>query len=113
MTTIVILSCSGITGEIHLNDQGVRRRHHSVAHYQGGQLVLIAEIADGYREVRSVEWPGGSLPTDQLQTPGAVQPNPLLFFLKMSCFKGNVGETFETRGGSHMGFPESIDTILN
>ena len=30
-----------------------------------------------------------------------------------NCFKGNIGETPERRGGSHMGFPERIDTILN
>ena len=29
------------------------------------------------------------------------------------CFKDNVGETFEKRGGAHMGFSERIDTILN
>ena len=27
-------------------------------------------------------------------------------------FKGNVGETFERRDGSHMGFSQPIDTIL-
>ena len=31
-----------------------------------------------------------------------------------SCFKGNVGETSERRGGAHiMGFSERMDTILN
>ena len=29
-----------------------------------------------------------------------------------NCFKGNFGDTFERRGGAHMGFPERIDTIL-
>ena len=30
-----------------------------------------------------------------------------------NCFKGDVGKTFERRGGAHMIFSESIDTILN
>ena len=30
-----------------------------------------------------------------------------------NCFKGDVGETSERRGGAHMGFSERIDTILN
>ena len=30
-----------------------------------------------------------------------------------NCFKGNVGETPERRGGSHMGLPELIDTTWN
>ena len=29
------------------------------------------------------------------------------------CFKGNVGQISERRGGAHMGFSELIDTILN
>ena len=29
------------------------------------------------------------------------------------CFKGNVGESFERRGGAHMCFSERINTILN
>ena len=29
------------------------------------------------------------------------------------CFKGNIRETSERRGGAHMGFLERIDTILN
>ena len=28
-------------------------------------------------------------------------------------FKGNVGETFEGRGGAHIGFSQRIDTLLN
>ena len=30
-----------------------------------------------------------------------------------SCFKGNVRETSEIRGGARMGFSERIDAILN
>ena len=30
-----------------------------------------------------------------------------------NCFKGNVRETSERRGGAHMGFSKRIDTILN
>ena len=30
-----------------------------------------------------------------------------------NCFKGNVGETSERRGGAHMGFSERIDTTWN
>ena len=30
-----------------------------------------------------------------------------------NCFKGNIGETPERRGGVHMGLPERIDTILS
>ena len=30
-----------------------------------------------------------------------------------NCFKGDVGETSERRGGAHMGFSERIYTILN
>ena len=30
-----------------------------------------------------------------------------------NCFKGNVGETSERRGGAHMGFSERIDTTFN
>ena len=30
-----------------------------------------------------------------------------------NCFKGNLGETRERRGGAHMGLLERIDTILN
>ena len=32
---------------------------------------------------------------------------------RWNCFKGNIGETPERRGGAHMGLPECIDTILN
>ena len=30
-----------------------------------------------------------------------------------NCFKGNIGETPERRGGAHMGLPKRIDTIWN
>ena len=30
-----------------------------------------------------------------------------------NCFRGDVGETSETRGRAHMGFYERINTILN
>ena len=30
-----------------------------------------------------------------------------------NCFKGNIGETTERRGGAYMGLPERIDTVLN
>ena len=30
-----------------------------------------------------------------------------------NCFKGNMGQTSERRGGAYMGFSERIDTILN
>ena len=30
-----------------------------------------------------------------------------------NCFKGNIGETFERRGGAHMDFFERLNTILN
>ena len=33
--------------------------------------------------------------------------------IKTVCFKGNVGETSERRGGAHMGFSARIDAILN
>ena len=30
-----------------------------------------------------------------------------------NCFKDNIRDTPERRGGAHMGLPEHIDTILN
>ena len=30
-----------------------------------------------------------------------------------NCFKGNTGKTPERQGGAYVGFPNTIDTILN
>ena len=51
--------------------------------------------------------------TEEVDNLNYSQVRPLVS-IDQGCFKGNIGETPERRGGAHnMGLPERIDTIFN
>ncbi|XP_076452496.1 LOW QUALITY PROTEIN: atrial natriuretic peptide receptor 1-like [Babylonia areolata] len=61
------LTLTGRTGQLDLDAEGVRKRHSCLLHYQGGQLVEVADLSGGFKSLTDIDWPGGRVPSDTFQ----------------------------------------------
>ena len=90
-----------LTSDLHLGRSEVLRslRHYLRAQSQGHHTIDRVEERRGKR-MRSMVFfertRGGHRQSEEHR----------------NCFKGNIGETSEKRGGAHMDFSERIDVIL-